>query len=80
MFWEHVNDIKGGNLIDPIGEILPAATSPQFMTLARIHPHPRGGNFDGKLLCLEVRWIYKLKATQHSGSNDYVSYISLLEN
>lgn len=48
--------------------------SVKFIVLDRVHPGPRGGDWDRQILQLESRWIYKLQATVPPGLNEYNNY------
>lgn len=45
-----------------------------FRALDHLHSNPRGGNTDKKLLCLENKWIFDLKATEPPGLNDFIRF------
>lgn len=51
----------------------------QFLILDRIHPNPRGGDWNKVLLQREVRWIVDLAATSLLGLNEQFSYRPFLE-
>ena len=51
----------------------------KFLILDRIHPNPRGGDWNKTLLQMELRWIYRLKATEPPGLNDFISFRPFLE-
>lgn len=55
-----------------------STNSLKFQVLARVHPPTHGGNFDQKILQVEAKWIFKLRATQPPGINDAISYAPLL--
>lgn len=50
-----------------------------FLILDRIHPNPRGGDWNKSLLQLELRWIFTLRATHPPGLNDAVCFKPFLE-
>lgn len=51
----------------------------KFLNLDRIHPNPRGGDWNKNLLQLELRWVYMLKATHPPGLNEAVCFKPFLE-
>lgn len=51
----------------------------RFLILDRIHPSPRGGDWNKILLQMESRWIHRLKATQPPGLNDTIWFKPILE-
>lgn len=57
-----------------------STTTLKYQVLARIHPHTRGGNFYQKILQVEARWIFKLRATSPPGMNDSISYAPFFSN
>lgn len=84
-FWkrikEHVADIQIGIIDKPIPRHFAQfhdykTDSLKFQVLARIHPplSKRGGGFVQKILQVEAKWIFKLKATRPTGLNDAISY------
>lgn len=51
----------------------------QFLILDRIHPNPRGRDWNKVLLQREARWIVDLAATSPPGLNEQLSYRLFLE-
>lgn len=51
----------------------------RFLILDRIHPNPRGGDFNKLLLQTELRWIFNLKATLLPGLNKAFNFKPFLE-
>lgn len=47
-----------------------------FIVLDWVHQDPRGRDYDKRILQLEARWIYNLKATCIPGLNDSNSFKS----
>lgn len=87
-FWvrikEHVNSIENGNITATVGPHVAHfhrynPKSLKFFALAHIHPNIRGGSIDSWLLCVEARWISKLRATQCPGLNNGISCKSFLK-
>lgn len=46
----------------------------KFLALDHVPLDLRGGSVDGTQIQLEVRWIYDLRATQHPGFNENLSF------
>lgn len=51
----------------------------KFLILDRIHPSPRGGDWNKILLQRELKWIHLLKATIPPGLNEAVCFRPFLE-
>lgn len=71
MLWqrikEHISDIKDGVPESPIARHFNGCTlcnlnTIRFQAIDRIHPNPRGGDFDSHILCSQSQWIFTLRA------------------
>ncbi|XP_040178452.1 uncharacterized protein LOC120911183 [Rana temporaria] len=51
----------------------------KFLILDRVHPNPRGGDWNKILLQLETRWIAELEANHPPGLNEQISFRPFLE-
>lgn len=51
----------------------------KFLILDRVHPNPRGEDWNKVLFQLELRWIYTLRATLPPGLNKAVCFKPFLE-
>lgn len=76
---DHIRDNKIGNLKTPIGRHAAFKHGHKdcrvtFKALDHVNPYPRGVNLDKKLLCLENKWIFYLKATPPPGPNNFIRF------